>query len=274
MFSGLELTNNSGRFFGGHQKIDRVAHRVLSSATHSKGFPSLKQILYFEGRNGPDGIKLKSPAQDEPWHYVDPFDPDDTKLLEIARGHHKNLVEELRAGNEERAAFEAAWLAHALVDGLTPAHHHPYEETLVELRKGEGIETRTTPKEKLIMKGETRYEFAENNWRMWGFKGLFISHVAYEFGVSAIIFPLLFRQVKIDKKLLKRIDDVGGFEEYYLQTMREIALKRMYDRFTRWGWTWTLSKETRDYLVPTIIEVVAVAWYLAHKEAGLASRLK
>ncbi len=273
MFSGLELTNQSGRFFGGHQKIDRIAYRVLSESTNLNRFPSKAQILSFEGRNGPDGIKLKSPAVDEPWHYIDPFDPMDTQLIDLIREHRENLVAELKADNTERAAFEASWLAHALVDGLTPAHHHPYEETLVELRKGEGIETRTTPKEKLVMKGDTKVELVKNNWRMWGFKGLFISHVSFEYGVSFIIAPFIFRQVKIDKQLLDKIHKLG-FEEYYLQTTREIALWNMYDDFTRYGWTWSLSKQVRDELVPKIIEVVAVSWYLAMREAGLTSRLK
>ena len=32
------------------------------------------------------------------------------------------------------AAFEAAWLAHAVTDGFTPAHHEPLEEQLEGLR--------------------------------------------------------------------------------------------------------------------------------------------
>ena len=187
--------------------------------------------------------------------------------------HRHNLVEELRAGNAERAAFEASWLAHSLTDGLTPAHHFPYEETLVELRKGEGIETRTSPKEKLIMKGDTKTELMRNNWRMWGFKGLFISHAAFEMGIAAIVSPFVFRQVEINKDLIAQLDEVG-FQEYYLRKMREIAVWDMYDEFTRFGWTWSLSKRTRDDLVPIIIEVVSLSWYSAMREAGITTRLK
>lgn len=273
MYSGTTLTNYSGKLFGTHQKIDRVALRVLKNASNTKHFPTKRQILHFEGRNGPDGIKAKSPAQDEPWHYIDPFDPMDTQLLKTMSDHMENLIKELRDGNLERSAFEASWLAHAIVDGLTPAHHHPYEETLVELRKGEGIETRTSLKEKLVMKGDTKSEVVKNNWQMWGFKGLIVSHGAFEFGVSAITSPFVFRQVAIDKPLIDRISEVG-FEEYYLQNLREIALWNMYEEFRRFGWTWSLSTRTRDELVPKIIEVVSVAWYLAMKEAGLTTRLK
>lgn len=273
MYSGFYITKHTGAIFGVHQKIDRISYRVVSNATKMGRFPSKRQILHFEGAGGPDSIKVKSPAVNEPWHYIDPFDPDDTQLLEIISEHRHNLVEELRAGNAERAAFEASWLAHSLTDGLTPAHHFPYEETLVELRKGEGIETRTSPKEKLIMKGDTKTELMRNNWRMWGFKGLFISHAAFEMGIAAIVSPFVFRQVEINKDLIAQLDEVG-FQEYYLRKMREIAVWDMYDEFTRFGWTWSLSKRTRDDLVPIIIEVVSLSWYSAMREAGITTRLK
>lgn len=59
--------------------------------------------------------------------------------------HIVNLTEALKADNYQRAAFEAAWMAHAITDGLTPAHHYPFEEKLEELR-GESIETRNSTK--------------------------------------------------------------------------------------------------------------------------------
>lgn len=273
MWSGTTLTNFSGNIFGVHQKVDRIAHRVLEDATNTKKFPSTKLLLHFEGRNGPDGIKSKSPAQNEPWHYVDPFDPEDTDLIFMIEDHYKNLVTELKAGNMERSAFEASWLAHAMVDGLTPAHHFPYEEALVEMRKGEGIDTRVNLKEKLVMKGDTVPEKMKNNWLMWGFKGVMISHGAFEFGVAAIAGPLLFRQVKITPQLAKKVKKIG-ITEFYSQALREISLWNMYEEFTRYGWTWSLSKQTRDELMPKIIETVAVVWYSAMQDAGLTSRVK
>ena len=144
MYSGTTFHNKSGSVLGAHQKIDRVAYRHLQKITkQSEGFPPLKLLLHFEGKNGPDGIKRKSPAKDEPWHFYNPFDDDDTGLIEYIERHYEELVTELKKGNMERAAFNAAWLAHALVDGLTPAHHFPYEEKLIELRGGAGIESRT-----------------------------------------------------------------------------------------------------------------------------------
>src|SRR5690242_1301911 len=144
MYSGTTFRTKSGRVMGVHQKIDRVAYRHIKHlAAAQPAFPTVLQILHFEGLNGPDGIKRKSPAQDEPWHYINPDDPADRTLVDMINDHIYNMSVALRVGERERAAFEAAWMAHAIVDGLTPAHHYPLEKKLEELR-GEGIETRIT----------------------------------------------------------------------------------------------------------------------------------
>ena len=67
MYSGTTLRTKSGRMMGVHQRIDRVARRHIEEfLPHNINFPSSRQILHFEGLNGPDGIKRKSPACDEP----------------------------------------------------------------------------------------------------------------------------------------------------------------------------------------------------------------
>ena len=196
MYAGTTLTNNSGGVVGAHQKIDRVARRHLSVllGDANEAFPKSKLILRFEGKDGPDGIKRKSPAQDEPWHYLNPFDVDDDKIINIIADHHSNLVQALKDADLTRAAFQASWLAHALVDGLTPAHHYPYEQELMNLRGGQGIESRNTIKGKLVMPGDTIREQLLNNWKMWGAKGLLSTHGAFEFGVASIIKPISFKK--------------------------------------------------------------------------------
>ena len=119
---------------GVHQKIDRIARRNMRKFTgieHS--FPTTREILHFEGNNGPDGIKRKSPSIDEPWHYIDPANPNDRALVSMINDHYVNLVQALRNTNRVRAAFEAAWMAHAITDGLTPAHHYPLSDKIEEL---------------------------------------------------------------------------------------------------------------------------------------------
>jgi len=232
----------------------------------NSSFPAIRQILHFEGKNGPDGIKRKSPAKDEPWHYFNPFQPGDTQLLELLDDHYRQLVKELKTSNFERAAFEAAWLAHGMVDGLTPAHHYPYEEELMKLRKGAGIESRTTIKEKLVMHGDTHVEKLANNWRMWGTKGLMTTHGSFEWGFSVLIAPMSFNNaVPADKDiaLFKEL----GLRGYFVRVAREVAVMGLFDEYYEKGWTLKLAYKIRYRLAPVIIRTITLAWHEASLES-------
>lgn len=274
MYSGTTLTKHSGRFLGAHQKFDRVARRDLAQLLKdNKVFPSTKNILHFEGRNGPDAIKRKSPAKDELWHYFNPFDPEDTQIIDIIDDHYTKLVAQLKEGNAERVAFEASWLAHAIVDGLTPAHHYPYEEKLVELRGGQGIETRTTLKEKWVIPGDSRRQQVHNNWKMWGPRGLFTSHMLFEMGVATIIKPLSL------KKAEPTLDDVAlfreqGVEDSFRRAAKEIGVLDMYHNYCRKGWTPKLARQVRQKLAPIIAKTITLTWYSALIDAGITKEPK
>ena len=103
MYAGTTIRDGSGRFIGVHQKIDRVARRNIKPILPDWcDFPDIKNILHFEGKNGPDGVKRKSPAVDEPWHFINPDDPNDTALLEMIDGHIGNLARALRTSDYRR----------------------------------------------------------------------------------------------------------------------------------------------------------------------------
>ena len=272
MYSGTTFTRYSGRVIGAHQKIDKVARRHLARLLPKDSlFPKSGKILYFEGKHGPDAIKRKSPAKDEPWHYYSPFDDDDSQLIELINGHYEQLVREIKKGNDERIAFEAAWLAHALVDGLTPAHHYPYEEKLSELRSGEGIETRTSVKSKLVMPGETRREKVKNNWKMWGPKGLFTTHGLFEMGIATIIAPLKFGEAIPKEEDLEVMSKIGPVE-WFKRAAREIAVLDMYDRYYQKGWTPKLAWQVRHKLGPIIVQTVTLTWHSALVDAGVLGK--
>lgn len=274
MYSGTTLTKFSGRLLGAHQKLDRAARNNLATVIKRNSlFPSTNNILQFEGKNGPDGIKRKSPAVDEPWHYYSPFDDSDSQLIELINYHYLSLVKELKAGNQVRIAFEAAWLAHALTDGLTPAHHYPYEEKLTELRGGEGIETRTSIKEKWLFPGETRRQRVQNNWKVWGPKGLFTAHGLFEFGIATIILPLRFKAAAPSRDDLLRIQEIG-VAEWFRRAAREIAVLDMFADYYQKGWTPKLARQVRQKLAPTIVLAVTVAWYAAMVDAELVKPAK
>jgi len=262
MYAGSSITPVSGRIIGTHQKIDRVARQHLRALLKdNKVFPGTRAILHFEGFNGPDAIKRKSPARDEPWHFYSPFNDNDSHLIELINQHYNQLVKDLQADERVRASFEAAWLAHALVDGLTPAHHYPYEEKLTELR-GSGNETRNTVRDKIIISGDTRREAVEKNWKMWGPKGLLSTHSLFELGIATLSAPLSFNNATPSN------DDIAeavaiGIVEFFKRRAREIAILDMYELYYKKGWTLKLMIEVRQKLVPTIIRTVTLAWYCA-----------
>ncbi len=269
MYSGTEFHNKSGSIIGAHQKIDRVARKNLRLLGVNKDeFPPIKQILHFEGRNGPDGIKVKSPAQNEPWHYIDPFDDSDTLLVEQLDEHFISLVAALKSGDQVSAAFQAAWLAHTIVDGLTPAHHFPYEEAIEELRGGEGIDTRTSYKEKLIFPGKNSREKVLNNWKAWGVNGIMTRHFAFEMGFAMIVAPLRMNKGMPSQAELDLLREVG-VRDYFLRTARHIALLDLYDRFYASGWNNKLVRDIRNELAPTMIRCVSTIWYAAYEEAAI-----
>ena len=269
MYSGLTLTRNSGRLFGGHQHIDRVARRHLNELLPKTApFPSIRPILHFEGKNGPDGIKRKSPSKNEPWHFFEPLKGDTKPFMKLLTAHYKQLVIQLKAKNKERAAFEAAWLAHAAVDGMTPPHHYPYEVKLAEIRGGAAKEDRTTVMQKWIFKGDTKTKTMKNIFKVWGPRGLFIAHGMFELGFGFIIKPLRFpdaRPTVHDIAQAKKL----GYEEYFLKQARKIALMQLFEDYIASGWTAKLSRQVREELAPIMIKTVTVLWYEASEEAGI-----
>jgi len=267
MYSGSTISPISGAVLGAHQKIDRVARRNIERMLPGCNFPSIRQIMHFEGHNGPDAIKRKSPAKDEPWHYFQPFDVTDTQLLDLIESHYKRLVVALKQDDSVRAAFESAWLAHAVVDGLTPAHHYPYEEKLVELRGGQGIESRTTIKEKMLFPGDTLRHQASNNWKYWGPKGLFTTHFAFEWGVSTLIKPLRLLQSLPTNTDIEQFSTMG-IQGWYRSVAQEVARLELYDDFYKGGWTTSLGRRVRRELAPALARSVSIIWYGAMHEAS------
>ncbi len=270
MYSGLTIfSKHSGILLGAHQKIDRISRKQLQRLPGgADGFPLIKDILHFEGVNGPDGIKRKSPGRDEPWHYVDPFNENDTKLSEMLTDHYAKLTAALKAQDSVRAAFEAAWLAHALVDGLTPAHHFPYEIELSKLRGGEGLETRTNFRKKLIMTGETRRAKVRNNWKMWGAGGLYTTHASFEMGVATLIAPLTFKETLPTSSDITKVKEIGVVK-LFSQAAREIGVLDMYQNYMRKGWTPKMAWQVRHRLGPTLVQTVTLTWHNALFDAGL-----
>ena len=257
----------SVKILGTHQRLDRAARKHLAqlSPLHYY-FPTSREILKFEAKNGPDGIKRKSPSEDEPWHYYDPFDEDDSGLIDIIEDHYRQLVTELKRGNKVRSAFEASWLAHALVDGLTPAHHHHHYEQGIEEIYGKAKEARDTKLKKVVVPSESNHGFFKGNWKLWGAKGLLTTHMLFEGGAALIIHPMRHSFGRPSGYDLKTVEQIGMIE-YFKRLAREVALLDMYERFYEAGWTTKLAQEVRDELAPRMVKMITIAWHSALLES-------
>ncbi|HEX5744533.1 MAG TPA: hypothetical protein VFX84_03750 [Candidatus Saccharimonadales bacterium] len=254
--------------FRAHQKLDRVSRRHLRRyIPKDTFFPSGVRITYFEGKRGPDSAKLKRQVQGEqPWHFIDPFNPDDTELHELIDVHYEGLVKALKDKDEVQAAFQAAWLAHALVDGLTPAHHYPYEEELERLRGGESRHTRNGLTGRLYVKSPSLRESVLMSTKLVGPKGLLTNHAMFEVGSYALIRPLSLNSGRPGKTDLDNVLKVGVVE-VFKQLSREIADLRLYDRFIVGGWTPRLARQVRNEMAPRMVKMITLAWYCAYMEA-------
>lgn len=266
-FGPIPRQKRSGRVIGTHQKIDRVSRRHLQAYLEGElSFPKISKILHFEGSRGPDGIKMKSPGKDEPWHFIDPSAVSlDDSLLVAIRDHSTNLTRALVEGNEERAAFEAAWLAHAVTDGLTPAHHEPLDEQVKDLRATDHRKDQF--RSRIIMSGDgSRAKFVENNWRYWGAKGVMTTHTLFEAGVAAAAKPLSFARATPRQHDIRRVKD-DEFEVMYIEMIQKVDSLGMYEQFKADGWTRALGRQTVSTLLPVVIRAVTLAWYDAYARA-------
>jgi hypothetical protein len=265
-FGPLPKVGKSGRIIGAHQKIDRVARRHFEQyVSRAVKFPGITTILRFEGINGPDGIKLKSPGVDEPWHFIDPANQEDNQLRNDISMHIKNLAVALEANDQVRAGFEAAWLAHAVVDGLTPAHHEPDDEIFKELR--ESTSEKKTVRSKLVMPGNgSAKEFVKNNWEHWGAGGTMTTHTMFEAGVATTIKALKFENAVPSSNDMVRVKK-EGFLVLFNEALTSVTALEMYDTYKRKGWTRKIAQQTRNVLVPIIIQTVILAWFAAYYEA-------
>lgn len=254
--------------FHAHQKLDRVARRHLRRYIPKDGFfPSGVQITHFEAGRGPDNAKLKRQIHGEqPWHFIDPFNSSDTELHDLLTDHYEGLVEAIRARDEVQAAFQAAWLAHALVDGLTPAHHYPYEEELARLRGGETRHTRAGLTGRVYIKSPSLRESLLMSTKLVGPGGLLTNHAMFEAGAYALIAPLSLNSGRPAQADLDHVRE-AGVVEVFKEMALQIAELHLYDRFLAGGWTVRLTRQVRKEMAPRMVRMITLAWYAAYWEA-------
>lgn len=304
MYSTTAISKNSklsGRIVGTHQRLDQAARKALAHhLPRGKYFPASKEIIYFEGIRGPDGLKRKSPGIDEPSHMLS-FDDvqnqestkppaastnlkasddslantpasasghehlDQRSVLTIILDHHWNLVRALEKRNDVRAAFEAAWMAHMLTDGLTPAHHFPLSKIQDELMTDKEMMRVFGQPIKGVMHGRSMLETLRNNWLYWGAGGHMSKHIAYEYGVAMIAATLPPKAFLPDIKPTDLEDT--DIEQIFDKSLQLVKNLNMYERFCQDGWTTELALQTKEILLPEIVKAITLGWYSAATEA-------
>jgi len=259
-------SKRSGKLIGTHQKLDKAARQLLGrNLLVGKNFPTITEILRFEGMQGPDGLKRKSPGVDEPEHFINP-ENDDGILLGHIRNHYYNLVQALKKSDRVRASFEAAWLAHAIVDGLTPAHHYPFREARDELVGDADYVKVFGVQLKGVTRGENLAETMRTNWLYFGAGGLMTKHIAYEYGVAYIITPVPLKRL-MPTGFGRKDAEGADCEKAFYTALEKIASYKMYQNFLEHGWTTELAIETHEVLIPEIVRAITLAWAAAANQA-------
>ena len=276
MFSGSLGRHTSIGFLGTHQKFNRTAFRLMkhvvrwpyndarSNAKLAK-FPSIRDIQSFEGSKGPDGLKYNKQTKSEPPHFYNPKSKDNKAFFEILSEHYANLVTALKKKDMEKAAFEASWLAHTITDGLTPAHHFPYEQEIQNAR-GKSREQTTSTSSKLITKGDGLRDTLRRNWQIIGRKGTLTTHTNFEAGVGVAML-----MIKLPPQRISGIElafaRTEGAEELFKVMAESISDLNMYERFYKHGWTFSLIRDVRFFLAPTTAKTISLIWLIALEES-------
>jgi hypothetical protein len=259
MYAGFITPKRVLKRAGIHQRLDVAAYKMIQPFLPAGAFPTIKDILSFEGYNGPDGIKVKSGLKyktnedHNPSHLYDPHADSGEVPIHIAN-HYAALVDSLKQGDMIRSAFEASWLAHYVGDGLTPAHHFPLEDKIAEAAAQANGDVR-------------RYAaIARKNWAIWGAKGHMSTHMNFELGIAfaLLVFPI---RPEFDDLELAHAMQVGAVE-YFKSEAREVASLDLYQRFYKEGWNNDIAGMIKNQLAPQTARTIGVIWLMALLEAG------
>jgi len=270
MYSGFITRKRVIGKFGIHQRFDNLAYKLILPMLKTQTFPTKKQILHFEGMNGPDGLKVKSPNYNEPSHLYNPKDNQGEVPTHI-KNHYALLTEALKQADLIRASFEAAWLAHFITDGLTPAHHAMGDEIVGLDQKSSKIIAVLLENPKKLEQNP-RFKKLKKQWGMWGGKGVMTRHFYFELG-AATAMMLARIKVKFDWDKYELAQTKGPLA-LFRREAKDIAKLNLYDRFQTEGWNNKIAKIIKNQIAPQTIETIAVIWLLAYVEAGLLKIVK
>jgi hypothetical protein len=226
--------------------------------------PSTRQIIHFEGKNGPDGLAGKHGAIDAPNDFINPKNLNSPLLRDIKNYIHNAHVA-LKRKDEVRLSFELAWLSHIVIDGITPAHHQPLKEQLkaIDPRTEEEVNSRF---KRIIYTSSDPVEALVNNWKRLGPRGIGTNHVTFETGIDFLVMPLtprfLASKATLTSAELKKAKS-GHFLDIYKKSILKIDSLHMFERYEQSSWTTDLATDIREVLIPEAVRMVVLAWLAA-----------
>jgi hypothetical protein len=269
LYAGFVTHKRVVNFVGIHQRFDVAAYHMIERYLPAAAFPRIKDIIHFEGYNGPDGLNVKAngglkhlkPRQqgdEKPSHFYDPVS-ESGEIPHLIESHYRALVAALKRGDMIRAAFESSWMAHYIGDGLTPAHHWPWEDKIAEAasQAREAVRSGDAGKVTALLK---------KNWAIWGAKGHMTTHMNFEFGIAfaLLVFPI--RPEFSDLELARA--RAAGPVAYFKSEAREVAGLDLYGRFYKEGWNADIATIIKNQLAPQASRTIGTIWLLALLEAG------
>jgi hypothetical protein len=98
-----------------------------------------------------------------------------------------------------------------------------------------------------------------------------MSHGFFEFGIAFLIKPLGAKQLLPRPQDVEELNEFGVLE-LFRRKAKEISALGMYDAYQHTGWTPRLARQARSRLMPIIVRTVALSWYAATIDAGLARK--
>lgn len=231
-----------------HCTVNRLARGVLFVTPVHKFLPSARDINYYEGMQGIDGLWMRD--QHLPSRSVyNPLTQQGNGLIEV-REQFQALLQVCKEDSPELPKH-LAYLSHIISDLCTPPHQY-----------GQLIK----PKRERWYWFYTTSDWTDQEPGQW-----FNQHILFEMNLMVRFLFKPFKQAKVYTQLVneymryrhKRSEVLLKFMREQITTIHKLGI---YQEYLRYGWTKHIEQTMRLVVLPNIVSLVATSWYLAAKE--------
>lgn len=233
-----------------HCTVNRLARGVLHITPMNKWLPQSRDINYYEGMDGVDGLWVKHqhlPSQSA----YNPKTQEGNGLIKLY-DHFQEAITIWETRDQQAIAKQLAYLSHTVTDLCTPPHQH-------------GRLVKPHP-ERWYLFLNTIDDWTDRDQPYW-----FDRHVLFEMNLMVRFLFKPFQQAKLYTQLINEyLRYRSKRSEVLLKFMREqitlIHKLGVYQEYLRYGWTKHIEQTMRLVVVPQTVSLVATFWYLAARE--------